>query len=94
MERVMRHATGDFKEEFVDVEGTGTFTLTIKQKKDKLGYNDESIYKVVNSRLGWYKRCSMDVVNFILNPTLLETKIKYGAGALNPLNYYLRNVGI
>ena len=37
MERVMRHATGDFKEEFVDVEGTGTFTLTIKQKKDKLG---------------------------------------------------------
>ena len=27
----------DYKEEFGDVEGTGTFTLTIKQKKDKLG---------------------------------------------------------
>ena len=26
----------DYKEDFVDVEGTGTFTLVIKQKKDKL----------------------------------------------------------
>ena len=44
--------------------------------------------------LGWYKRCSMNVVNYILSPTLLETKIKDGAGLLNPLNYYLRKVGI
>jgi hypothetical protein len=27
----------DYKEAFGDVEGTGTFTLTMKQKKDKLG---------------------------------------------------------
>ena len=26
----------DYKEEFGDIEGTGTFTLLIKQKKDKL----------------------------------------------------------
>ena len=26
----------DYKEDFGDSEGTGTFTLTIKQKKDKL----------------------------------------------------------
>ncbi len=32
------------------------------------GFNEEDIYKVANSRLGWYKRCSMNVVNFILNP--------------------------
>lgn len=63
-------------------------------RKYKNGFNDESIFKVANSRLGWYKRCSMDVVNFILNPTLLETKIKDRAGLLNPLQYYLRKVGI
>lgn len=68
--------------------------LCYLNRKYKNGFNEESIYKVANSRLGWYKRCSMDVVNFILNPTLLETKIKDGAGLLNPLNYYLRKVGI
>lgn len=39
-------------------------------------------------------RSGMSVVNFILSPDLLENKIKNGAGLLNPLNYYLRNVGI
>lgn len=68
--------------------------LMYLNRKYKNGFNEESIYKVANSRLGWYKRCSMNVVNFILNPTLLETKIKDGAGLLNPLNYYLRKVGI
>lgn len=63
-------------------------------RKYKMGFNNESIYKVANSRLGWYRKCSMNVVNFILNSTLLETKIKDRAGLLNPLNYYLRNVGI
>ncbi|MCM1561491.1 MAG: membrane-associated protease 1, partial [Butyrivibrio sp.] len=27
----------DYREEYGDVEGTGTFTLTVKQKKDKIG---------------------------------------------------------
>ena len=68
--------------------------LLYVNRKYKNGFDNESIYKVANSRLGWYKKCSMNVVNFILNPTLLETKIKDRAGLLNPLNYYLRNVGI
>jgi predicted XRE-type DNA-binding protein len=68
--------------------------LTYLNRKYGNGFDHESIFKVANSRLGWYKRCSMNVVNFILNPTLLETKIKDGAGLLNPLNYYLSNVGI
>lgn len=68
--------------------------LTYLNRKYKNGFNEESIFKVACSRLGWYKRCSMDVVNYILNPTLLETKIKDGAGLLNPLSYYLRKVGI
>ena len=64
--------------------------LAYLNRKYKNGFNKESIFKVANSRLGWYKRCNMDVVNYILSPTLLETKIKDGAGLLNPLNYYLR----
>ena len=68
--------------------------LAYINRKYKNGFDEESMYKVANSRLGWYKRCSMDVVNYILSPKLLETKIKDRAGLLNPLNYYLRNVGI
>jgi group II intron reverse transcriptase/maturase len=68
--------------------------LMYLNRKYKNGFNEEDIFKVANSRLGWYKRCNMIVVNFILNPTLLETKIKDGAGLLNPLDYYLREVGI
>ena len=68
--------------------------LLYVNRKYKNGFDNESIYKVANSRLGWYKKCSMNVVNFILNPTLLETKIKDRAGLLNPLNYYLRKVEI
>lgn len=62
--------------------------------KYRNGFSHEEVHKVANSRLGWYRRSSMNVVNFILNPKLLETKIKDRVGLLNPLNYYLRNVGI
>jgi group II intron reverse transcriptase/maturase len=68
--------------------------LTYLNRKYNNGFNHEAIYKVANSRLGWYKRCGMNVVNFILNPKLLETKIKDGAYLLNPLKYYLRSVGV
>lgn len=62
--------------------------------KYKCGFDHEAIYKVANSRLGWYRRSGMNVVNYIISPEVLETRIKDGAGLLNPLNYYLRNVGI
>jgi group II intron reverse transcriptase/maturase len=68
--------------------------LTYLNRKYNNGFNHEAIYKVANSRLGWYKRCGMNVVNFILNPKLLETKVKDGAYLLNPLKYYLRSVGV
>lgn len=58
--------------------------------KHKNGFKHEDIYKVANSRLGWYKRSSMNVVNYIISVDLLENKIKDGAGLLNPLHYYLR----
>lgn len=68
--------------------------LAYLNKKYKNGFDHEAIFKVANSRLGLYRQCSMNVVNFILSPGLLETKVKGGAGLLNPLSYYLRKVGI
>lgn len=63
-------------------------------RKNKNGFNHEAIHKVANSRLGWYRRSGMNVVNFIISKDLLENRIKDGAGLLNPLSYYLIKVGI
>lgn len=68
--------------------------LMYLNRKYKNGFSHEDIFKVANSRLGWYKRSSMNVVNFIISKELLETKIKDGVGLINPLSYYLRRVGI
>lgn len=56
----------------------------------KCGFTEEDIYKVANSRLGWYRRCGMNVVNFILSPRVLAIKKKDRPGLVNPLTYYLR----
>ena len=68
--------------------------LCYLNRKYGCGFDHEAIFKVANSRLGWYRRSGMNVVNYIISPEVLETKIKDGAGLLNPLNYYLRNAGI
>lgn len=68
--------------------------LMYMNRKYGCGFDVESIYKVANSRLGWYKKCNGNVVNFIISPTLLETKMKDGANLLNPSQYYQRSVGI
>jgi len=68
--------------------------LCYLNRKYRNGFKHEDIFKVANSRLGWYKSSGMNVVNFIISPGLLENNIKDGAGLLNPLNYYLRNVRI
>lgn len=68
--------------------------LCYLNRKHRNGFSQEEIYKVANSRLGWYRRSGMNVVNFIISKELLETKIKDSAGLLNPLSYYLSNVGI
>ncbi len=58
----------------------------------KCGFEWEDIFKVANSRLGWYRRCGMNVVNFILSPKVLATanKRKGRPGLVNPLTYYLK----
>ena len=57
----------------------------------KCNMSDEDIFKVANSRLGWYRRCAMNVVNFLISPKLLETenKKKSRPALVNPLSYYL-----
>ena len=68
--------------------------LCYLNRKNKKAFDHEAIFKIANPRLGWYRRSGMNVVNFIISPELIETKIKDGAGLLKPLNHYLRNVGI
>ena len=61
-------------------------------KAFKCNFEDEDIFKVANSRLGWYRRCGMNVVNYILSPKVLSlaNKKKGRPGLVNPLAYYLR----
>lgn len=63
-------------------------------KAFKGNFDDEAIYKVANSRLGWYRRSGMDVVNYLLSPKVLATanKKKDRPGLVDPLNYYLSNL--
>ena len=56
----------------------------------KCGFTEEDLFKVANSRLGWYRRCGMIVVNFILNPKVLARRKEDRPGLVNPLEYYLR----
>lgn len=57
-------------------------------KSCKCNFDEESIYKVANSRLGWYRRCGMNVVNYILSPKVLAQANKKNGrpGLVNPLD--------
>ena len=59
-------------------------------KRFKCNFNGEDIYKVANSRLGLYRQCGMNVINFILSPTVLAIRKANRPGLVNPLEYYLR----
>ena len=54
---------------------------------------DEDIYKAANSRLGLYRRCGMQVVNYLLSQKVLSmpNKKENRPGLVDPLAYYLRN---
>lgn len=66
--------------------------LQILNRIGKCRLSEEAIYKVANSRLGWYKRCSMDVVNYLLSPKILSIKTAGRPGLVNPLQYYLSSL--
>ena len=52
------------------------------------GFDEESIFKVANSRLGWYRTAGMNVINYILSPKVLETAKGDRPALVNPLAYY------
>ena len=56
------------------------------------GFTHEEILKVANSRLGWYRRSGMYVVNFAISPEILGRKTKSRPGLVDPLQYYLSNI--
>lgn len=58
----------------------------------KCRFSHEEIFKCANTRLGWYKRSAMDVVNFILSPKVLSIKKGERPSLVNPLNYYLKSL--
>ena len=58
-------------------------------KMFKCNMSDEDIFKVANSRLGWYARSTGDVVNFLLSPQVLQKETKDRPGLIDPLECYL-----
>lgn len=60
--------------------------------KYKCRFKQEDIYKCANSRLGWYRRSGLDVVNFILSPAVLGKEKGERPGLVHPLNYYLKSL--
>ena len=40
-------------------------------KACRCGFSEEEIYKCVNTRLGWYRRSAMNVVNFTISSKVL-----------------------
>ena len=59
-------------------------------KRFKCNFTDEDIFKVANSRLGLYRQCGMNVINFIISQTVLAIRKANRPGLVNPLEYYLR----
>lgn len=58
----------------------------------KCRFSEEDIYKCANTRLGWYRRSAMNVVNFTLSPRVLGIKKGDRPGLVNPLEYYLKSL--
>ena len=55
----------------------------------RCNFTHEDIFKCANSRLGWYRRSSGNIVNFLISPTVLGIKKGDRPGLVNPLIYYL-----
>lgn len=55
----------------------------------KCNFSEEDIHKVANARLGWYKRRTGHVINFLLSPKVLGISKADRPGLVDPLAYYL-----
>ena len=61
-------------------------------KACKCKFSDKDVFKCANTRLGWYRRSGLIVVNCILSPTVLDIRKGDRPGLVNPLNYYLKSL--
>ena len=61
-------------------------------KACKCNFSDEDIYKCANTRLGWYRRSGLIIVNSILSPIILGIDKGNRPGLVNPLSYYLKSL--
>lgn len=68
--------------------------LMMLNKMFKCNMSDEDIFKVANSRLGWYVRSAGNVVNFLLAPKVLQKETKNRPGLIDPLSYYLSKLAV
>ena len=50
---------------------------------------EEEIFKAANCGLGWYRRCGLNVVNFLLSSKVLAIKKKDRPRLVDSLNYCL-----
>lgn len=66
--------------------------LMTLNKMFRCGFSDKDIYKCANTRLGWYKRATGNVVSFLLSPKVLAMKNKSRPGLVDPYGYYLSNL--
>ena len=55
-------------------------------------FSEEDIYKCANTRLGWYRRSAMNVVNFTISPKVLGIKKGDRPGLVKPHDYYLKSL--
>lgn len=62
--------------------------LSFLNRKFRTGFSLEAIRQTANSRLGWYRKCGLKTVNFILSPKVLAMRSQERPGLINPLNYY------
>ena len=66
--------------------------LQTLNKRFRCKLENEDIFKVANSRLGWFKRSTGNVVNYLLSPKVLAMKTKSRPGLVDPLEYYLSSL--
>lgn len=58
----------------------------------KCNFSEEDIFKCANTRLGWYRRSGLILINYILSPKVLALHKGDRPGLVNPLEYYLKSL--
>ena len=65
-------------------------SLQLLNRKLPYRFTDEQIFSVANTRLGWYRSESNQIITFLLNADIRAIRKGDRPGLVNPLEYYLR----